>query len=88
MSRCCRAYSFSLEGGPPRILSASVIAAFTPSPLTGEGGGEGGADPYHISRRLCRLPLRLGVPPITLSRQGRGNRIVLAAQQPFLPLIP
>jgi len=83
MSRCCRAYSFSLEGGPPRILSASVIAAFTPSPLTGEGGGEGGADPYHISRRLCRLPLTL-----TLSRQGRGNRIVLAAQQPFLPLIP
>src|SRR5690554_6013283 len=41
-----------------------------------------------VFKRLAPLPLRLSVPPLALSHEGRGNNIVLSDQQLLLPLLP
>ena len=71
--------ALSREGRGNGIVLA---IAFAPSPLTGEGWDEGGAD-NSVFKRLRRPPLTLA-----LSHKGRGNCIVLAEHRLLLLLLP
>ncbi len=57
-------FRFEVIGEP----GTRLLTCFTPSPLTGEGGGEGERMRTPCFKRLRRYPLSLA-----LSRKGRGD---------------